>query len=189
MRHKSKLITELTTSEELTFSNHKDKEKILWEEFRQRLGITEFKGFTIQPSILINPSLQLQHLEDPFTVDEIDRIVRALPNNKSPGSDGFNNKFTKAAWSVIKHDFYKLCQDFYSNSVGLRSINSSYITLIPKVDNPKYVGDYRPISLLNTSVKMITKLLANRLQSAIIPLIHRNQNGFIKSRTIQDRLA
>jgi retron-type reverse transcriptase len=38
-------------------------------------------------------------------------------------------------------------------------------------------------------MKLITKLLANRLQKSIIPLIHKNQYGFIKHRTIQDCLA
>jgi hypothetical protein len=39
----------------------------------------------------------------------------------------------------------------------------SYIVLIPKVDNPLIVSEYRPISLLNSSIKLLTKLLANRL--------------------------
>ena len=67
----------------------------MWDEFRQRLGVSEFKEFTIQPSALMNPSSLLQHLEEPLTVEEIDKIIKALPNNKSPGPDGFNNEFTK----------------------------------------------------------------------------------------------
>lgn len=153
------------------------------------MGFTEFGGFTVHPSLLFQQSTQLHSLEDPFTENEIDSVVRTLPNFKSPGPDGFNNEFTKAAWPVIKHDFYKLCQDFFNDTVNLRSINSSFITLIPKVESPKYVGDFRPISLLNTSVKLLTKILGNRLQASIIPLIHKNQYGFIKSRTIQDCLA
>ena len=43
--------------------------------------------------------------------------------------------------------------------------------------------------MLNSSIKIITKLLANRLQKVIKRLIHKNQYGFIKSRTIQDCLA
>ena len=55
--------------------------------------------------------------------------------------------------------------------------------------NARYVNDNRPISLLNSSVKLLTKLLANKLQSSNIPLVHKNQYGFIKTRTIQDCLA
>jgi retron-type reverse transcriptase len=51
------------------------------------------------------------------------------------------------------------------------------------------VGDFRPISLLNNSMKILTKLLANRLQSSMSKLVHKNQYGFIKGRTIQDCLA
>jgi hypothetical protein len=51
------------------------------------------------------------------------------------------------------------------------------------------VNDFRPISLINCIVKIITKLMGNRLQLVIIPLLHQNQYGFIKTRTIQDCLA
>jgi retron-type reverse transcriptase len=71
----------------------------------------------------------------------------------------------------------------------LQSINSSFITLLPKIDGPTRVNDFRPISLLNTSVKLITKLLSKRLQPEITKLVHKNQYGFIKTRTIQDCLA
>jgi hypothetical protein len=63
------------------------------------------------------------------------------------------------------------------------------VTLIPKHSAPTSVGDYRSISLLNTSMKILTKLLANRLQLVITILIHQNQYGFLKGRTIQDCLA
>lgn len=71
----------------------------------------------------------------------------------------------------------------------MRSINNSYIVLILKNGGPQRVADYRPISLLNSSIKLITKLLANRLQQPIKRLVHQNQYGFIKSRIIQDCLA
>jgi hypothetical protein len=61
--------------------------------------------------------------------------------------------------------------------------------VIPKKDCPIYIGDFRPISLLNSSIKLLTKILAERLQQVIISLVHANQYGFIKSRTIQDCLA
>lgn len=78
------MITDLTNTEDVTVSSHQQKERILWDEFRPRLGITEFRSFTIQPSALINQDIQLQHLEEPFTVDEIDNIIKSPPSNKSP---------------------------------------------------------------------------------------------------------
>lgn len=90
-------------------------------------------------------------------------MVVGLPLDKSLGPDGFNTNFVKKCWPLIKHDFYELCQAFYMGEVCLQSINGSFITLIPKVDAPILTSQFRPISLLNISVKIITNLLANRL--------------------------
>ena len=65
----------------------------------------------------------------------------------------------------------------------------AFITLIPKISSPSAVNDFRPISLLNSVLKLLTKLMVNRLQAIILHLIHDNQYGFIKTRTIQDCLA
>jgi retron-type reverse transcriptase len=67
--------------------------------------------------------------------------------------------------------------------------NSSLITLIPKVDSPMSPSDFRPISLLNSVLKIITKILANRLQKIILKLVHKNQYGFLKKRSIHDCLG
>jgi retron-type reverse transcriptase len=79
--------------------------------------------------------------------------------------------------------------DFFDNRVNLAPINGSFLVLVPKCSNPTTVNDFRPISLLNCCVKMITKLLAERLQKIILKIIHKNQYGFIRKRTIQDCLA
>lgn len=71
----------------------------------------------------------------------------------------------------------------------MRSINGSFIILVPKIDNPQNMADYKPISLPNNSLELLTKLLANRLQTCMPHLVHKNQYGFIKGRTIQDCLA
>lgn len=168
---------------------HKNKEQLLWKDFKERLGKTEFRGFDLDPASLLDRREDLDFLEEPFTTQEIDEVIKKLPNDKSPGPDGFNNEFLKSCWATIKSYFYKLCQDFQDGTVCLRSINSSFITLIPKIQDAKAVSNFRPISLLNSSVKLITKLLANRLQTVITKLVHRNQYGFIRTRTIQDCLA
>ena len=86
---------------------------------------------------------------------------------------------------MIKFDFYRLIQEFWEGSLNLQSINDAFITLIPKTNALEGPNDYRPISLLNTCFKLITNLLANRLQTKILGLVHVNQYGFLKTRTIQ----
>ena len=120
-----------------------------------------------------------------FGKDEIDAVVKGLPSDKAPGPDGFNTDFLKKCWPISCEDFYRLCEAFHSGNICLQSINGSLITLIPKKDDALKILDYRPISLLNTLVKIITKLLANRLQLKLLALLHKNQYGFIRHRTIQ----
>ena len=96
--------------------------------------------------------------------------------------------FIKKCWPIIRDDIYILFVDF-DNKVNLAPINGSFIVLVPKHSNPTTASDFRPISLLNCCVKMLTKLLAERLQKVILKIINRNQYGFIRHRTIQDWLA
>lgn len=65
----------------------------------------------------------------------------------------------------------------------------SLLLLIPKIHSPETASDFRPITLLNCCLKIITKLLANRLQKVILRIVHRNPYGLLKGRTIQYYLA
>lgn len=162
--------------------------QLLLTAFKDRLGQTE--NIDIPPDLLnlIQPHTGLDFLEEPFSQQEVDDVIKDLPSNKSSGPDGFNTDFIKKCWPIIKKDFYDLCEQFHKGELCLQSINSSFISLIPKKQGASTVNDYRPISL-NCRIKLLAKLLANRLQSIILELIHVNQYGFIKSRTIQDCIA
>ena len=82
---------------------------------------------------LINVNVDLSHLVQPFSKEEIDLLVSKLPVDKAPGPDGFNGMFFKKCWNIIKEDFYKLCECFFELDVNLESINSSCITLVAKI--------------------------------------------------------
>lgn len=172
-----------------TFRDHSSKANILLKAFKDRLSTSVPTFNLLNLDGLINRHPNLSILEVPFSKEEIDVVVKELPTEKAPGPDGFNTNFVKAYWDIIAPDFYALIDDFYHGRVSLQSINSSFVTLIPKIDGPASPNDYRPISLLNCSIKIITKLLANRLQKIILKLVHTNQYGFIKNRSIQDCLA
>jgi hypothetical protein len=125
----------------------------------------------------------------PILQQEIDLIVKMIPTDKAPGPDGFNGLFLWKYWDIIKTDFYQLCQDFFDGNIDVECLNESFITLVPKVNNPEIVNDFRPTSLLNSNVKLLTKILAERLQVVILQLLHANQYVFLKSRSIQDCIS
>jgi hypothetical protein len=156
-------------------TDHDGKAEILWKAFKERMGTSGNSAMQFNLEELCEPitSEMRTSLERPFEKKEIEDIVKKLPNDKSPGPDGFNNEFIKSCWPIIGDDILSLVTDFYNGEVELESINTSFITLIAKNDTPLNAGDYRPISLLNSVLKIITKLLANRLQNIILKIVHK----------------
>ena len=192
IRHRHNFIASLKNESQVDISDHDGKAAILWSAFKERMGKSDHTSmqFDIQDLLGDHHNNEIfMDLELPFSDDEIWSVVKDLPNDKSPGPDGFNNEFIKQCWGIIGSDIKALVQAFYNEDLCMESINDSYITLIPKVDSPETPNDFRPISLLNSVMKIITKLLANRLQKIILQIVNKNQYGFLKSRSIQDCLG
>jgi len=100
------------------------------------LGVNGFTGVLFNLGNLLHTDIDLSALVAPFTHQEVDQVVKSLPSDKAPGPDGFNTDFVKKCWPLICHDFYNLCSSFHDGNVCLRSINNSYIVLVPKKDGP-----------------------------------------------------
>jgi hypothetical protein len=159
---------------------HEENATLLWESFKHRLATSKFPQMHLDLRQYISPRINLEDLATPFFKEEIDSVVSNLPNGKSPGPDGLNTEFMKKCWPVIYQEIYNMFSGFFDNYICLQSINRSYITLVPKVQNPTTINDFRPKSLMNSSIKIITKMLANRLHKVILQLIHQNQYGFFE---------
>jgi hypothetical protein len=92
---------------------HEEKATLIWEAFKERLETSDYSHMHFNLNELIRPVPNLDHLANPFTKEEIDKIVANLPTRKFPGPDGFNSDFMKKCWRVISLDFYALCDGFY----------------------------------------------------------------------------
>lgn len=80
---------------------------------------------------------EVRNLEVLFTMDEIKDAIWSSDECKALGSDGFNMVFYRKCWDVVKDDLFIMLSKFYQNGKLEKSINSSFITLIPKVENLK----------------------------------------------------
>jgi hypothetical protein len=62
------------------------------------------------------------------------------------------------------------------------------VVLIPKVNNPEKITQYRPISLCNGVYKVISNMLANRLKIILPDIIGENQSALVPGRLITDNI-
>ena len=97
-----------------------------------------------------------------------------------PGPDGYNVNFIKICWNIIKSDLFKMIKKSQSCSKIGGSTNSAFLALIPKEKKAHSFDRFRPISLCNIGYKLITKIIANRLNYILPHLIPENQGGFVK---------
>nr|GFC25827.1 putative RNA-directed DNA polymerase, eukaryota [Tanacetum cinerariifolium] len=129
---------------------------------------------------------QSGELEAPISKDEIRRAVLDCGENKSPGSNGFTFEFFRRFWNIVGPDLCSAVEWFFRHASFPVGCNSSFIALIPKTLNPKSVGEYRPISLIGSIYKVVTKILANRLSTAMADIISNVQTAFLPNRQILD---
>src|SRR5438105_3440973 len=69
---------------------------------------------------------------------------------------------------------------------NLHLLNSAYVTLLPEKVEALEVKDFRPISLIHSFAKIVTKIMATRLAPKLPELVSKNQSAFVKGRSIQD---
>ncbi|MCI13322.1 cysteine-rich receptor-like protein kinase, partial [Trifolium medium] len=125
-------------------------------------------------------------LTKPFTEEEVKSAVWDCDSYKSPGPDGINFGFIKDFWAELRGDVMRFICDFHRNGKLTKGINSTFIALIPKVDSPHRLNDFRPISLVGSLYKILAKVLANRLRLVIGSVISEAQTAFVKDRQILD---
>nr|GEX45471.1 RNA-directed DNA polymerase, eukaryota [Tanacetum cinerariifolium] len=128
----------------------------------------------------------VEELDRDVSRDEIHRAVWICGANKSPGPDGCTFEFFRKYWSFIGPDLYDAIVQFFKFGMFPRGCNSSFITLIRKVTDAKFVNDFRPISLIGSVYKVITKILPNRLALVISDLVSETQSAFVANRQILD---
>ena len=120
------------------------------------------------------------------TKEEIQKVVNHLNPDKSPGPDGFNGAFFREFWDIIGNDLVQAIKSIFEGNLIPSQVNATFVTLIPKVSNASTLAQFRPISCINTTYKIISKIMTNRMVPIIQRLISSNQTAFLPGRLIGD---
>ncbi|GJT29449.1 putative RNA-directed DNA polymerase, eukaryota, reverse transcriptase zinc-binding domain protein [Tanacetum coccineum] len=144
---------------------------------RPRFRSNQFKTLSLH---------EISFLDATITSKEIKDAVWDCGGSKAPGPDGFTFKFIKHYWETIGENFVDMVKKFELDGFIPRGCNSSFITLVPKIQDLLHISDFRPISLIGCQYKVIAKILANRLQRVVYLVVSEVQTAYIKDRQIID---
>ncbi|KAK2996151.1 hypothetical protein RJ639_029510, partial [Escallonia herrerae] len=120
------------------------------------------------------------------TDSEIEKALNHMGSHKAPGPDGMIALFFKTYRKITSFDVKESVKNFFITGHILKEQNHTLIALILKQDNPVSVNHYQPISLCNVSYKLISKILASRLQAVLHQLVSPLQAAFVPKRLIND---
>ena len=96
--------------------------------------------------------------------------------------------FYHHCWRVVEKDVLVVFEEFFHHCKLEKSLNATFIALIPKKNDASNISDFRPISLVGSLYKILAKVLANRLRVVLDQLISKNQNSFVGGRQILDSI-
>ncbi|XP_074327612.1 uncharacterized protein LOC141665526 [Apium graveolens] len=122
------------------------------------------------------------------TDEEVKAALFSMHPDKAPGPDGMTPAFYHRHWQIVGRDIVNLVRRFFEDGQMPQGLNDINVVLIPKKKYPMNIGDLRPISLCNVLVKVITKVMANRLKGLLQGVVSENQSAFIPGRLISDNI-
>lgn len=125
-------------------------------------------------------------LLQPFTKEDIWLAVKSMAPLKAPGPDGFSAVFFQRYWHIVGDEVASFCLEMLNGRREMGDINKTHIVLIPKVDKPKDLSQFGPISLCNVLYKIIATAIVVRMSPLLGSCIDEAQGTFIPGRQMSD---
>ena len=122
------------------------------------------------------------NLDQPVSDEEIATALWSLKAFKSPGPDGLHVGFFQRFWLTVGDSIKDEIRKVFLSRKIPDYLNNTSIVLIPKIQSPKSISNYRPISLCNSVYKIITKITMGRLRPYLDKLIGPCQGAFFPGR-------
>jgi hypothetical protein len=128
-------------------------------------------------------------LTSPYSAHEVQKAVFSIGDFKASGPDGLHAVFYKKLWDICGEEIIKEVLQALNTGIIPEGWNDTTVVLIPKVDVPELVTQFRPISLCNVIYKLMSKLLASRLKEVLPDIISPMQSAFVPGRLITDNVV
>ncbi|CAI7835033.1 unnamed protein product [Closterium sp. NIES-53] len=128
-------------------------------------------------------------LEADWTEQEVKQAFKALANNKLPGKDGLPKELFERNWDILGGEFLRMAQNFSDTASIPASIKEAVTILLHKKGDKDKLDNYRPITLLNFTYKVLARVVANRMRPLLHRVISEEQYGFIPGRRISDAIG
>ena len=160
--------------------------------FYKNLYTKEPEDESAQDTLLskINVKVQNEHsliLEKDITERDLHQALRELKPNKAPGPDGLTRAFYLKFWDVLKHNYIESIKETLREDELSEMQKRGAIRISHKKGDRTKLGNYRPITLLNVDLKILSRLLSKRLSLVLASLIHENQKC-VPGRHITDNI-
>ena len=110
---------------------------------------------------------EAEGLEIPFLEEEVLAALTDLGKDKAPGPDGFTMAFWLFGWDVVKFEIMGFFREFHERGRFVKSLNATFLVLVPKKGGAEDLKDFRPISLVGSLYKLLAKVLANRIKKVM----------------------
>ena len=123
-----------------------------------------------------------------YSREEVEVVIKQMAPLKALGPDGMPPVFYQTFWPDIGVKVSDTILSCLNSSTLLKSINHTFITSIPKVNNPESVAQFRLINLCNVIYKILSKVIVNRLKPILKSIIFETQSAFVADRLITDNI-
>ena len=130
-----------------------------------------------------------EKLEEDINLLEIENVLFKMKNNKAPGTDGYSYTFFKIFWEDITFLMLNTFKEYQETQRLTDQQNLGIITCLPKQGKDRrYMKNWRPITLLNLTYKILSGMLAERLKTTLAEIVHNDQKGFVQNRFIGENI-
>ncbi|KAH6557365.1 hypothetical protein KP509_1Z119400 [Ceratopteris richardii] len=147
---------------------------------------------SLRDSLEFTPQMIDSHMADAcekgITEEEVFLALQSLKNGKAPGIDGITKEFVAAFWPSLKTLVLDVCNEIWRDQRMPYTFKLGKIKLIPKVQVPKRMEDWRPISMMSIIYKIFAKIFALRLKPIMHKITHPSPTGFVYGRSIYDNI-